>query len=165
VSRANETKARANWLDATTRGEGTAVEDWTEDDWMEWVEQTYEALDAKDVEAFVAQLTPGATVRVGNGDPVAGRVAIRDAYGQFFEAIGTVSHAFTSQLRVDDTLVIEEIVTFTRRDGTAVVLPAATICELTEGKADRMQTYIDMSSLFPRGEVPSLCRAGEGVVA
>ena len=146
-------------------GEGAAVEDWTEDDWMEWVEQTYEALDAKDVDAFVAQLTPGATVRVGNGDPVAGRVAIRDAYGQFFGAIGSVSHAFTSQLRVDDTLVIEEIVTFTRRDGTAVVLPAATICELTEGKADRMQTYIDMSTLFPRDEVPSLCRAGEGVIA
>ena len=141
------------------------MEDWTEDDWMEWVEQTYEALDAKDVDTFVAQLTPGATVRFGNGEPVAGRVAIRDACREFFDAIGDMSHAFTSQLRVDDTLVIEEIVTFTRRDGTAVVLPAATICELTEGKADRMQTYIDMSTLFPRDDVPSLCRAGEGVIA
>ena len=63
------------------------MEDWTEDDWMEWVEQTYEALDAKDVDAFVAQLTPGATVRFGNGEPVAGRVAIRDAFGEF--QIGT----------------------------------------------------------------------------
>jgi hypothetical protein len=141
------------------------VEDWTEDDWMEWVEQTYEALDAKDVDAFVAQLTPGATVRFGNGDPVSGRVAIRDAYSEFLNAIGTVSHGFTSQLRVDDTLIIEEIVSFTRRDGTSVVVPAATVCELTEGKAERMQTYIDVSSLFPRGEVPSLCRAGESVIA
>ena len=39
------------------------MDDWTEDDWMEWVEQTYEALDAKDVDTFVAQLTPGATCR------------------------------------------------------------------------------------------------------
>ena len=105
------------------------MEDWTEDDWMEWVEQTYEALDAKDVDAFVAQLTPGATVRFGNGEPVAGRVAIRDAFGEFFDAIDAMSHGFTSQLRVDDTLVIEEIVSFTRRDGTTVVLPAATVCE------------------------------------
>jgi hypothetical protein len=104
-------------------------------------------------------------VRFGNGAPVAGRVAIRDAYSQFLDAIGSVSHAFTSQLRVDDTLIVEEIVTFTRRDGTTVVVPAATVCELTEGKADRMQTYIDVSSLFPRGDVPSLCRAGEGAIA
>jgi hypothetical protein len=141
------------------------VEDWTEDDWMEWVEQTYEALDAKDVDAFVAQLTPGATVRFGNGDPVAGRVAIRDAFGEFFDAVGTMSHAFTSQLRVDDTLVIEEMVTFTRRDGTTVVLPAATVCELREGQADRMQTYIDVSPLFGQGHAPALCRARESAIA
>jgi len=141
------------------------VEDWTEDDWMEWVEATYEALDTKDVDAFVAQLTPGATVRFGNGAPVAGRVAIRDAFSEFFDAIGTMSHAFTSQLRVDDTLIIEEIVTFTRRDGTTVVIPAAAICEMTDGKADRMQTYADVSPLFARGEGPALCRSVEGAIA
>ena len=141
------------------------MEDWTEDDWMEWVEQTYEALDEKDVDAFVAQLTPGATVRFGNGEPVAGRVAIRDAFGEFFNAIHTMSHAFTSQLRVDDTLVIEELVTFIRRDGTTVVLPAATVCELTEGKADRLQTYIDVSTVFTPGQAPALCRMREGAIA
>ena len=141
------------------------MEDWTEDDWMAWVEQTYEALDAKDVDAFVAQLTPGATVRFGNGEPVAGRVAIRDALREFFGAIDTMSHAFTSQLRVDDTLVIEELVTVTRRDGTTLVLPAATVCVLTEGKADRLQTYIDLSPVFAPGQAPALCRMREGAIA
>jgi hypothetical protein len=126
---------------------------------MEWVESTYEALDAKDVDAFVAQLTPGAEVRFGNGEPVTGRVAIRDAYSEFFKEIDTVSHAFTSQLRVDDTLVIEQMITFARRDGHAVLF------ELTDGKADRMQTYIDVSPLFPGGTAPALCRASETVMA
>ena len=147
-------------LEATTN-EGIDVEDWTEDDWMEWVEQTYEAFDTKDVDAFVAQLTPGATVRFGNGEPVAGRVAIRDAFSELFAAVETISHAFTSQLRVEDTIIVEEMVGFTRRDGTSVILPAATVFELTEGKADRMQTYIDVSPLFPRGDAPALCRASE----
>ena len=141
------------------------VEDWTEDDWMEWVEAIYEALDSKDVDAFVAKLTPGAEVRFGNGEPMAGRVAVRDAFTEFFKAIDTVSHAFTSQLRVDDTLIIEQMVTIARHDGTAVVLPAVTIFELTDDKADRMQTYIDVSPVFPSGDVPALCRAGETVVA
>ena len=141
------------------------MEDWTEDDWMEWVEQTYDALDAKDVDAFVAQLTPGAMLRFGNGEPIAGRVAIRDAFTEFFGAIDSMSHAFTSQLRVDDTLVIEEMITFTKRDGTAMVIPAATVCELTQGQADRMQTYIDVSGLFANTSMPALCRPREVVIA
>ena len=140
------------------------MEDWTEDDWMEWIERTYEAFDAKDVEAFVAQLTPGATLRFGNGEPLDGRVAIRDAFREFFDAVGAISHAFTTQLRVDDTLIIEEIVTFTRRDGTAAVVPAATVCELTQGQADRLQTYIDVSVLFTQGQVPVLCRARDTAI-
>ena len=141
------------------------MEDWTEDDWMEWVEETYQAFDTKDVDALVGQLTPGATVRFGNGAPVAGRVAIRDAFSELFAAVDTVSHAFTSQLRIADTIIVEEMVGFTRRDGAAVVLPAATVYELTDGKADRMQTYIDVSPLFARGDTPALCRASEGAIA
>ena len=141
------------------------MEDWTEDDWTEWVENTFEALDAKDVDAFVGQLTPGATVRFGNGDPVVGRVAIREAFEQFFAAISDSSHAFTAQLRVDDTLIIQALVTYTRHDGTTFVLPSATICELTEGQAERVQFYADVSPLFVRDKVPVLCRAGEGALA
>lgn len=141
------------------------MEDWIEDDWMQWLETTYDALDTKNVDAFVAQLTPGAELRFGNGAPVEGRVAIRDAFGEFFAAIESVSHAFTSQLRVDDTLFIEQSVTFTRRGGTAIVIPAASVFELSDGKADRMQTYIDVGPVFAGGDVPALCRAGEGVMA
>ena len=68
-------------------------------------------------------------------------------------------------LRVDDTLIIEEIVTFTRHDGTTVVVPAATVCELTDGLADRLQTYIDVSPLFANAQAPALCRAREGAIA
>jgi len=141
------------------------MDDWSDDDWMEWLESTFEALDTKDVDAFVAQLTPGAEVRFGNGEPVVGRVAIRDAFREFLDAVGSVSHAYSTQLSVDDTLIVETTVTATRHDGTTVVLPSATVFELTEGKADRMQTYIDVSPLFAAGEMPALCRAGETVMA
>jgi hypothetical protein len=141
------------------------VDDWSDDDWMEWIENTFEALDAKNVDAFVGNLTPGAEVRFGNGEPVHGRVAIRDAFREFLDAVVSVSHAYTTQLRIDDTLFVETMVTVTRRDGTAVVLPSATVFELIEGKAERMQTYVDVSPMFAANEMPSLCRAGETVMA
>ena len=141
------------------------MEDWTEDDWMEWVENIFEALDAKDADGFVAMLTQGAEVRFGNGALREGRAAVRDAFNDFFSAVDMISHAFTSQLRVDDTLIIEQMVTLSRPQGNAVVLPAVTVFELAEGKADRMQTYIDVSPLFPSGAAPALCRASEAVMA
>jgi hypothetical protein len=141
------------------------VDDWSDDDWMEWIENTFEALDSKNVDAFVANLTPGAEIRFGNGDPVVGRVAIRDAFREFLDAVASVSHAYTTQLRIDDTLFVETMVTVTRRDGSTVVLPSATVFELIEGKAERMQTYVDVSPVFAGSEMPSLCRAGETVMA
>lgn len=132
---------------------------------MEWIENTFEALDSKNVDAFVANLTPGAEVRFGNGEPVVGRVAIRDAFREFLDAVGSISHAYRTQLRIDDTLFVETAVTVTRRDDSTVVLPSATVFELTEGKAERMQTYIDVSPVFAAGTMPSLCRAGETVMA
>jgi hypothetical protein len=104
-------------------------------------------------------------VRFGNGEPVVGRVAIRDAFREFLDAVASVSHAYSTQLRVDDTLIVETTVTAARHDGTTVVLPSATVFELTERKAERMQTYIDVSTLFAAGEMPALCRAGETVMA
>ena len=141
------------------------MDDWSDDDWMEWIENTFDALDSKNVDAFVANLTPGAEVRFGNGEPVVGRVAIRDAFREFLDAVASVSHAYTTQLRIDDTLFVETMVTITRHDGTTVVLPSATVFELIEGKAERMQTYIAVSPAFAAGDMPSLCRAGETVMA
>ena len=141
------------------------MDDWSDDDWMEWIETTFEALDSKNVDAFVANLTPGAEVRFGNGEPVVGRVAIRDAFREFLDAINSMSHAYTTQLRIDDTLFVETMVTLTRRDGSTVVLPSATVFEMIEGKAERMQTYIDISPVFAAGDTPSLCRVGEKVMA
>ena len=141
------------------------MDDWSDDDWMEWIENTFEALDSKNVDAFVANLTPGAEVRFGNGEPVVGRVAIRDAFREFLDAVGSVSHAYTTQLRIDDTLFVETVATVTRRDGSTVVLPSASVFEMIEGKAERMQTYVDISPVFAGGGMPSLCRAGETVMA
>ena len=126
------------------------MEDWTEDECTEWVEKLYAALDAKDVEGFVGHLSPGGTLRVGNGEPLSGRVAIRDA--------GDVSHAFTSQACVGSRVYVEAEATYTRRDGATVVVPVAATVELTEGLAERMQVYADLSPVFAGGPVPALCR-------
>ena len=134
------------------------MDDWTEDECTEWVEKMYELLDARDVEGFVTHFTPGGTLRVANGEPVAGRVAIRDAVEEFLAAVGDVSHAFRSQVCADDWVFVEAEATYTRRDGASVVVPVAAAIELSEGLAERMQVYADLSPVFAGSTPPALLR-------
>jgi ketosteroid isomerase-like protein len=128
------------------------MDDWTE--WTDWVTETYDALDEKDLDAFVAHLTPGASIRYGNADPVAGRVAIRDAFAVLFERLGGTSHAIASQWKVDDAIIVEAIITFTRLDGSTIAIPAAMVWRLAEGErlATDGQFYLDSSPVFELAE-------------
>jgi hypothetical protein len=104
---------------------------------MEWVEQTYEALDTKDVDAFRraaharCDCAPSATAI-----PSSGRVAIREAYSQFLDA-----HR-DGESRVHIAAACRRYAHHRgdrppSRAATAPrsSFPAATVCELTEGKA------------------------------
>jgi hypothetical protein len=136
------------------------MDDWTEW-WTDWVTEIHEALDEKNLDAFVAHLTPGASIRYGNGDLVAGRVAIRDAFAAFFERLGGTSHAISSQSKTDDTIVVEAMITFTRLDGSTITIPAAMVWRVAESErlAAEGRFYLDVSPVFASDEIPALCRA------
>ena len=134
------------------------VDEWN-DSVSDWVTSTFEALDAGDVDRFVSCFTPGATIRVGNGEPVAGRLAIREAVGEFLEAVQSVSHGIVTEWRDGDTLIVEAEMTVTRSDGTALVLPSATVFRMNGELAEQAQMYVDLSPAFGGREAPTLCRS------
>src|SRR4051794_12799748 len=49
-------------------------------------------IDAFDPDRFVAHLTEDAVFRFGNGEPVIGRAAVREAVAGFFSTIDGLSH-------------------------------------------------------------------------
>ena len=128
-------------------------------DITDWVTSLFEAMDSREVERFVAQLAPGAELRVGNAEPLMGRVAIRDALAEFFEHVTDQSHGITNTWRDGDVIVVEAEATYTRADAATVSLPSCTVLEMSEGLVHRMQVYADLSPLFPDGDAPRMVRS------
>lgn len=119
--------------------------------WREWVRDTYVAVDAKDAEAYLRQLTPDVRWRFGNGPELVGHDAVRGALVPFFAALHSLSHVMTGQWRAGDAVILESDVTYTRRDGTTVTLPAATIYRMRGDLACQGQIFMDIAPAFAGG--------------
>ncbi len=127
--------------------------------WNEWVDDMYTAVDARDVERFMARLDPEAWIRFGNADPVIGHDAIRAAFSEYFDSVAALSHALTGRWHQDDAILLEADVSYTRHDGSKLTLPAVTIYRVAGDTAHRCQIFMDVAPLYASVPMPSLCRA------
>lgn len=116
--------------------------------WQEWVRDTYTAVDAKDTEGYLRQLTADVRWRFGNGPQLTGREAVREALVPFFAGLHGLAHHMTGQWRAGDVVMLESDVTYTRLDGTTVTLPAATIYRMRDGLACQGQIFMDIGPAF-----------------
>ncbi len=113
-----------------------------------WARRVYERVDAMDAEGFANFFTEDGRFKFGNAEPAVGRPAIREAVETFFGTIAGLRHDIVEVWEVGDATIIEANVTYTRRDGRLVTVPAVTIYRRTGGLARTGQVYIDLSPLF-----------------
>jgi len=108
----------------------------------------FAAIDARDGVGFVSYLTEDAVFRFGSAPPVLGRDAIQAAVDGFFTTIAGCSHNIASTLSQDNKLVCEGDVTYTRHDGSEIVLPFVDVFEYEAGLIAYYKIYIDISPLY-----------------
>lgn len=111
-------------------------------------EQLFADIDTMQPERFTAHLAENVTMRFGNADPVHGRAAVGQAWGDFCAGIAGVAHALRNRWTVGDTTIVEADVTYTRRDGGRVTVPVATIYHEGPAGIDDYRIYIDLAPLF-----------------
>jgi ketosteroid isomerase-like protein len=112
-------------------------------------EAIWEDVDRMDAEAWAAYLAPGAVMRFGNADPVHGRDACRDALAGFFTQIGSLRHTVLARWEQDGATITELSVTYTRKDGQAVTVPAVTIFRTDDDDLiEDYRIFVDQSPLF-----------------
>jgi ketosteroid isomerase-like protein len=131
--------------------------------WQEWVRDTYAAVDTKDTEGYLRQLTADVRWRFGNGPELVGHEAVRGALIPFFAGLHGLSHHMSGQWRAGDAVILESEVTYTRRDGTTVTLPAATIYRMRGHLAYQGQIFMDIAPAFTGGasdETPAHAESG-----
>ena len=80
---------------------------------------------AFDPDKFVAHLTPEATFRFANADPVTGRAAVKEAVAGFFSSIAGLTHHILNVYEVGDIVIAQIDVEYRRHDGKSVTVAAS----------------------------------------
>jgi ketosteroid isomerase-like protein len=115
----------------------------------DWVAAHYRDVDALDADKVAAWFTDDATVVFANHPPAVGPSAIRAALGGFMSSIRGMKHEFRNVWEVGSTAMFEASVTYTSKDGTVVVIPAATVLERRGDKLTSCRIYVDHAPLRP----------------
>ena len=105
-------------------------------------------IDAFDPDKFVAHLTPDATFRFANADPVAGRDAVKEAVAGFFSSIAGLTHHILNVYEFGDTVIAKIDVEYLRKDGKSVTVPNADILVFDGDLVRDWQIYIDVTPVY-----------------
>jgi ketosteroid isomerase-like protein len=127
-----------------------------------WYEEFYAALDAKDISVVDRLCTPDTRVQFANHEPCEGRAAVREVMLHFWSTIERMQHRFTNVFEVDDQALLEADVTYTRLDGSSVVIKAGTVIRHRDGLVADQHIYVDLTPLTHGASSPETQPSGEG---
>jgi ketosteroid isomerase-like protein len=105
-------------------------------------------IDAFDPDKFVAHLTPEATFRFANADPVTGRAAVKEAVAGFFSSIAGLTHHILNVYEVGDIVIAQIDVEYRRQDGKSVTVPNADVLVFDGDLVRDWQIYIDVAPVY-----------------
>jgi ketosteroid isomerase-like protein len=115
---------------------------------FEFVSEVCEAIDSKNEQRLARYLTENCTFVYANSDPVIGRANVAEVSKTFMALIAGIKHQLLDVWVSDDVVISRLDVTYTRKDGSALKVPAVTIWRLREKQINDYRIYIDVSPLF-----------------
>ncbi len=108
----------------------------------------FEDIDSMDPDRFARHLSDDVVMRFGNGEPVVGRVSVRDAWAGFCADLHGVSHDLVERWEAPTATILEARVTYTRSDDATVTVPVVTIYRSSGDLIDDYRIFIDLAPLF-----------------
>lgn len=111
------------------------------------MEDLYVVVDSMDAAGFAAKFTSEGRLDFGNADTVKGPQEIEKMIERVFAKLGGVKHEVVGLWRVDDVIFCDLRVTYTRKDGSSVTLPAATLSVMDGDQFASYRVYVDMAPL------------------
>lgn len=112
------------------------------------MKELFGTVDAMDAHGFSRYFTHDAHFRFGNAPTLTGRDAIASSIEGFFSNLDGLRHEILDVWEQDDVVISEVEVTYTRKDGSEVHLPAATIARCKDGLMSDYRIYMDINPLF-----------------
>jgi SnoaL-like domain len=107
--------------------EDVMVEGIGKDIMAEWVWNYFRDVDSFDPNNVTKHYTENGQFRFANQEPVRGKEAIAQLLAEFYQNLQAMSHRNVGLWLGNNSAVFEAEVTFTRKDGSQLTLPAASI--------------------------------------
>ena len=108
----------------------------------------FEDIDSMDPDRYACHLSDDVVMQFGNGEPVVGRAAVRDAWAAFCADLHGVSHDLVERWEAGTATIVEARVTYTRADDSTVTVPAVTIYRASGDLINDYRIFIDLAPLF-----------------
>jgi ketosteroid isomerase-like protein len=115
---------------------------------MRDVNEIFADIDSMIADKFLAHLTEDVVFRFGNGDPVVGHTAVREAVNGFWTTINGMHHHLVKSYDVGDTTIAQLDVEYERLDGKSVTVPNADVLIFEGDRVKNWQIYIDLAPVF-----------------
>ena len=115
---------------------------------FDYASEVYDAVDSKDEQRLARFLTENCTFVYANSDPVVGRENVAESSKNFMALIADIKHQLLDVWAFDDVIVSRLEVTYTRKDGSTLTVPAVTIWRMRNRQIDDYRIYIDVAPLF-----------------
>ena len=107
--------------------------------------------DQLDVAGWAKCLADDVVFRFGNAEPIHGRQAVQDMVGPFFDSIAGLRHDVLRDWSIDDMVIQELSVTYTRHDGSTLTVPAVNVLRIRDEAIADYRIYVDISALYLTG--------------
>jgi len=107
----------------------------------------FNAIDARDAEAFASFLSPDVEFIFANAPALHGREQVQTAIAGFFASLAGLRHELNESWQNGDCLIMHGKVTYSRLDGSQLCVPFANIFKLRAGLIGEYQIFGDFSAL------------------
>ncbi len=108
----------------------------------------FEPADRLDVDGWCSHLSENVHFRFGNAEPLDGRDAVREAVSQFFATLKGLRHEVVSDWTVDNRVIQQLLVTYTRPDDSQVTVPAVNLLRIDGERIGEYLIYVDLAPLY-----------------
>ncbi|HEX7784465.1 MAG TPA: nuclear transport factor 2 family protein [Sphingobium sp.] len=114
-----------------------------------WVLRSFDAIDAKDIDAFLDMLTDDHRFVLGAMPVVIGKNSAREQIVQFWELIGRIRHVVKHVSMCGTALVfVESEIDYERLDGHCVTIPGCVAIKLRGDLICEQRAYFDQGALW-----------------
>jgi ketosteroid isomerase-like protein len=115
---------------------------------FDYASEVYAAVDSMDERLLAPFLSENCTFVYANSEPVVGRANIAESSRNFMALIAGIRHHVLDVWAIDDVIVSQLDVTYTRHDGSTLTVPGVTIWRMRDRQIDDYRIYVDVAPLF-----------------